>query len=322
MTGRFLQCGGEARPRPPDHRQQDRRRQRRPRGPARAHPGGVRQGMPAAQPAGGRAHQGLRLLLRALGRGRFLLGGGSAPQARRPGGRGRREADGEVPREGRGQPRRAARAARARAARRPPDPGGVHLGEDRRRHRRAARRDRQAAAQPDRRQPAFLLRSPRPATAATPSCSRCPTRASTCSRTCSRSRSIPYIGRLAVFRVHQGRMTAGHAALRRRGPQADQGRPPLPAARQDPDRSARGDPRRHLRHRQGRRDPVRPHPARLGRGRARARQAARAADAGVRPRGAAEEARRRAEGVRRAAQDPGRGSVLQASSTTRRPTRP
>ena len=56
MTGRFLQCGGEARPRPPDRRQQDRRRQRRPRGPARAHPGGVRQGMPAAQPAGGRAH--------------------------------------------------------------------------------------------------------------------------------------------------------------------------------------------------------------------------------------------------------------------------
>ena len=184
--------GGEARPRPADRGEQDRRRQRR---PARTCSSASRKRSArnacrsTCRP--GDAQQGLRLLLRALGRGRFQLGGGSAPEAHRPGGRGRREADGEVPREGRGEPRRAARAARARAARRPPDPGGVRLGEDRRRHRRAARRDRQAAAQPDRGQSALLLGHQGGNGAAPASCSRCPIPASTCSRTCSRSRSIP-----------------------------------------------------------------------------------------------------------------------------------
>src|SRR5258708_2212256 len=85
--------------------------------------------MLAAQPARGRQQQGLRLLLRALGRGRLLVGRGRAPEAHRPSGGSRREADGEIPREGRGLARRAARAARARAARGASHPRGVHIGE-------------------------------------------------------------------------------------------------------------------------------------------------------------------------------------------------
>ena len=42
-----------------------------------------------------------------------------------------------------------------------------------------------------------------------------PTRASTCSRTCSRSSSIPIVGKLGIFRVHQGTVTPQLAALRR-----------------------------------------------------------------------------------------------------------
>ena len=52
--------------------------------------------------------------------------------------------------------RRAARAARAGAARRAPDPDLLRLGAHRRRRGRAARRHRQAAAEPDRRQPAAV----------------------------------------------------------------------------------------------------------------------------------------------------------------------
>src|SRR5258706_385756 len=105
--------------------------------------------MPAAQPARGEVQQGLRLLLRAFGRRRLLLGRGCAPQAHRPGGRSRREADGDLPREGRSHPRGAARALGARLARGAPHTCGVYLGEDRRRRRRAARGDREAASQSD-----------------------------------------------------------------------------------------------------------------------------------------------------------------------------
>ena len=49
-------------------------------------------------------HQSVGLLLRALGRVRLLVGRRGAPQARRPGGRGRREADGSLSREGRSEP--------------------------------------------------------------------------------------------------------------------------------------------------------------------------------------------------------------------------
>ena len=58
------------------------------------HPGGVRQGMPADQPAGATAARRRRLLLQPVGRVGFLLGRGGAPRAHRPGGRGRRGADG------------------------------------------------------------------------------------------------------------------------------------------------------------------------------------------------------------------------------------
>ena len=70
--------------------------------------------------------------------------------------------------------RGAARAARAGAARGAPDPGVLRLGEDRRRHRRAARRDRQAAAEPDRGQSAGLLSTPTARRRRRPSCTPIP----------------------------------------------------------------------------------------------------------------------------------------------------
>ena len=57
MTGALHAVGGEARPRPARHRQPHRRRERRPAGAARGDPGGLRQGMPAAQPARGAGEQ-------------------------------------------------------------------------------------------------------------------------------------------------------------------------------------------------------------------------------------------------------------------------
>ena len=69
--------GEQARPLPHDHRQQDRRRERRPAGAARQAPGGVRQGMPADQPAGRRRQERGRLLLQPLGRRRI------SPRSRR-----------------------------------------------------------------------------------------------------------------------------------------------------------------------------------------------------------------------------------------------
>ena len=193
MTGALHAVRAEARARPPDHRQQDRRRERR---PARSCSSASRQAfgkecLPLNLPAA-RSQQGLGLLLRAFRRGRLLVGRGSAPRARRAGGRGRREADGEVPREGRGHARGAARAARAGAARGPSDPGRASRRRDRRRHRRAARRDRASCCR-------TRPRAIRPSTSSTPTgerrrhraARRCPIRASTCSRTSSRSRSIP-----------------------------------------------------------------------------------------------------------------------------------
>ena len=148
--------GGQARPVPHDHRQQDRRRSGVDLPALLAQtPGRLRQGMPAAEPAGRRRHEGGRLLLQPrTGRGRFRLGRRGAPRAGRAGGRGRPRLRRALPERRRRRPGRAARAARAGAARRPPDPDLLRLGAQRRRRGRAARRDRQAAAQPDRRQPA------------------------------------------------------------------------------------------------------------------------------------------------------------------------
>ena len=70
--------------------------------PARAGepPGGLRQGMPADQSAGGRRHEGRRLLLQSGGRSGFLLRRGRAPRAGRPGGRGRPRARRALPEQG------------------------------------------------------------------------------------------------------------------------------------------------------------------------------------------------------------------------------
>ena len=67
----------------------------------------------------------------------------------------------------------------------------------------------------------------------------------------------PFVGKVGVFRVHQGTISQRHAALHRRRPQAVQGRPPVPAAGQGIRRDRRARARRHRRGRQGRRDPLR-----------------------------------------------------------------
>ena len=64
----------------------------------------------------------------------------------------------------------------------------------------------------------------------------------------------PFVGKLGVFRVHQGTVTTRHAALRRRRPQAVQGRPPVHAAGRQERRDRQRGARRHRRRRQGRRD--------------------------------------------------------------------
>ena len=48
----------------------------------------------------------------------------------------------------------------------------------------------------------------------------------------------PYVGKMGIFRVHQGTVTQGQPALHRRRPQAVQGRPPVHAAGQGPRRGA------------------------------------------------------------------------------------
>ena len=155
---------------------------------ARVDPGGVRQGVPADQPAGRRRQAGRRLLLQSRRRIRFLVGRRRAPRARRPGRRGRRGADGDLPRAGRDRAGAAARAVREGAARRPPRAGLLRLGEDRRRRRRAARRARQARAESGRGQSAALLQGR--GRRGRRNSARSPIRRSTCSRTCSRSSSI------------------------------------------------------------------------------------------------------------------------------------
>ncbi len=73
--------GGQAQAVPPHRRQQDRRRERRRARGAGRDPGGVRQGMPADQPARRRRQARRRLLLQSLRR-RGLLVGGSRASAR------------------------------------------------------------------------------------------------------------------------------------------------------------------------------------------------------------------------------------------------
>ena len=75
----------------------------------------------------------------------------------------------------------------------------------------------------------------------------------------------PFVGKLGVFRVHQGTVTTRHAALHRRRPQGVQGRPPVHAAGRQERRGRPRGARRHRRGGQGRRDRVRLRAARLAR---------------------------------------------------------
>ena len=280
------------------------------RGPARAHPAGVRQGMPAAQPAGRQARARSRT---ASSRPRARPTSRSVEEAHRKLVDQVVEVDeklmekylekGEVTPEELHEPlERAMREGHLIPVVFTSAKTGAGIAE-------LLDVIVKLLPNPDRGQSA-RLREHRRAAASAASCTPVPDPGKHVLAHVFKIEIDPYIGRLAVFRVHQGRLTPGTQLY------IGEGRKPIKPGHlyllrgKTQIEVQRGDARRHLRHRQDRRDPVRPHPARLGRGRARARPAARAADVGVRPRGAAEEARRRAEGVRRAAQDHGRGSVL------------
>ena len=133
ITSRMMDWTAQAQALPARDRQQDRRRERRPRSRARRDPGDLRQGMPADQPARRRRQAGGRLLLQSVRRIRFLVGGRCASGAGRSGRRGRRGADVALPRAGRDRAGSVARAVRAGAARRPPGAGVLRLGAHRRR---------------------------------------------------------------------------------------------------------------------------------------------------------------------------------------------
>ena len=132
--------------------------------------------------------------------------------------------------QGEDRARAAARAVREGAARGSPGAGLLRLGAHRRGRRGAARHHREARC-PIR--PRAIRRCSSRAKARTRSeFTPTPIRTSTSSRTCSRSSIDPFVGKLGMFRVHQGTVTRGHAALRRRRPQAVQGRTPVHAAGQ------------------------------------------------------------------------------------------
>ena len=202
-------------------------------------------------------------------------------------------------------PDAAARAVREGAARRPSRPGVLRLGAHRRGRRRAARRcsssSRRIRPKATRRCSTRARAMPRPSSAPSPIPKK---------HVLAHVFKVvmdPFVGKLGIFRVHQGTVTTRHAALRRRRPQAVQGRAPVHAAgRQE----RRGRPRgagRHRRGREGRRDRVRLRAARLARRGPHPHAAARVPDADARRRDHAEEARRRAADLRRAAPDDRRG---------------
>ena len=171
------------------------------------------------------------------GETRFLVGGRGAPGARRPGGRGRRGADGEVPRARRGRAGRSCtRRSRRRCAKGHLMPvcfvsARTGAGVD-----GTARHPRQARAESDRGQPAAVHQGRRRQRDRVPLA--CPIRRSTCSRTCSRSSIDPFVGKLGIFRVHQGTVTKDTQLYVGDGRKPLQGRPPVHAAgRQDTSRS-------------------------------------------------------------------------------------
>ena len=211
----------------------------------------------------------------------------------------------QVPRAGRRDlARAAARAVREGAARGPPRPGVLRLRAHRRRRRRAARHVRQARAEPDRGQPAAVLQGRGRRGRGVPLRAG-PDQARARPRVQGRHRPV----RRQARRLPRppGHGDQGHAALHRRRAQAVQGRPPVHAAGRQERRDRQGGSRRHRRRGQGRRDRVRLRAARLARRGPHPHAAARVPDADARRRDHAEEARRRAADLRRAAPDDRRG---------------
>ncbi len=133
-------------------RQQDRQQGCAHRGGARRDPRDIRQSLPAAQPACRRRQGGRGLLLPGPGHAhRFLVRSDGAHADHRPGGRGRREADGAIPRAGRGNlAGAAARPVRAGTARGSPGSDLLLQRRDRRRHPGAHGRPGAAGAEPGR----------------------------------------------------------------------------------------------------------------------------------------------------------------------------
>ncbi len=128
----------------------------------------------------------------------------------------------------------------------------------------------------------------------------------------------PFVGKLGVFRVHQGTVTKDTQLF------IGDGRKPFKVGHLfmlqggknvEVDRAVPG---RHRRGGEGRRDRVRLRAARLARRGPHPHAAARVPDADVGRRDHAEEARRRAADLRGAAPDDRRGSRRSSSSTTRR----
>ncbi len=145
------------------------------------------------------------LLLQPLRAVRLRPRRSGAPRAGGAGGRGRRGLRRPLPRGRRRGSGRAARAARAGAARGPPDPGVLRLVAQRRRRGRAAGRDRQAPARPDRGQPAGLHR--RRGRGGQAAWRPSPTRSLHVLAHVFKVTIDPYVGKMGIFRVHQGTLT-------------------------------------------------------------------------------------------------------------------
>ena len=313
--------GGEAQPLPPDHRQQDRRRERRPAEACsrRSRQAFGKECLPINLPADGGKHV-VDCFFNPVRRRRLLVGRRCAPGARRPGRRGRRGADGEVPRAGRGSSpssctrrsrRRCAKATSSRSASCPRAPA------------RASTELLDVlvklAPNPTEGNPPLFTKGEGDDGDRVPLAS--PTRRSTCSRTCSRSSS-----------TRSSASSASSACTRARSPRT---RSSTSATASKPFKVG------HLFLLQGKKhvEVDRAVPGDIG---AVAKvdeidfdavlhdshdedhihlRAARVPDADARPRDRAEAPRRRAADLRRAAQDDAPRTRRSSSSTTRRSTR-
>jgi elongation factor G len=135
-------------------------------------------------------------------RERFRIGGCSAPRADRSDRRGRRGSARPLPRRRcRSEPRRTAPAFRESAACRPPDSDSLRFGKDRRRHPATARRSGQLAPSPAEGNPPPFYRGEPGGPGSVPGRPG-PAEARSGARLQDRQR--PFIGKVGVFRVHQG----------------------------------------------------------------------------------------------------------------------